>query len=656
MGNKFQIFTDRQSLKQLMTQTIQTPEQQKWAYKLQGYEFDVIYKPGRSNVVADALSRQFTNEETDSTPDSGSLLFAITSPVPRLISQLKDYFRSEPLGQEFINQFISNDKFQSQAHVKSHLLFYRDRLVIPTEAMQQELLAEFHNSPTAGHSGVKATLARLAASFFWPEMYADTKAFISTCTTCQQSKPVNQKKSGLLQPLPQPRRVWEDITMDFITHLPMSFGHSAIWVVCDRLTKAVHFMGLPNHYTTVDLARRFMVEIFRLHGFPKSIVSDRDPIFMSKFWKELFYLQGTKLRFSSAYHPETDGQSEVVNMSLEIYLRCFAGENPRSWFRFLHLVEYWFNTSHHSAIGMTLFQAMFGRPPPSLIDYIEGTATTEAIESNLHQRKLIIQALRTNLKRTRQSMKDKANAHRRDISFKPEQFVWLRLRPYRQQSVQKRPYHKLSKRFFGPFRIIRRIDAVAYELDLPEDSRMHPVVHVSLLWPYRGRVPPLELLSSSLPTQAAQNPPTTHTPSGPTPSLQHNSETKTEVNKPSFPSSHTLNPMSSLSNTRVAAQVDLSTHLANLSVQVTKSPTRVPNSAPLPDTSKTLHSPPFDPISTTISQSCPSARSTIRAIPSSPTNNEHVSNNNLEDKVLVNEECIVTRPKRKIRKPKKYLD
>ena len=120
--------------------------------------------------------------------------------------------------------------------------------------------------------------------------------------------------------------------MDFITHLPPLFGHFVIWVICDRFSKAVHFIGLPKHYTAIDLARRFAVEIFRLHGFPKSIISNRDPIFMSSFWRELFKLQGTHLKFSSAYHPETDGQSEVVNRSLEVYLRCFASDNPRIWF------------------------------------------------------------------------------------------------------------------------------------------------------------------------------------------------------------------------------------------------------------------------------------------------------------------------------------
>ncbi|XP_058775591.1 uncharacterized protein LOC131649859 [Vicia villosa] len=315
IGQKFHIYTDQKSLRDLLLQRIQTPEQQRWTAKLQGFDFEISYKPGKSNLVADALSRKFEKEE--------ALLLALSSPVPDLFSTLKKFYKTDGIWNEY------------------------------------------HQTPEGGHSGVKATLARLRASFCWPGVYLAVKNMVKHCTNCQQNKYETQKKEGLLQSLPIPDRVWEYITMDFITNLPNSRGHTVVWVLCDRLSKFVHFLPLPTHFTARDLAARFTVEIFRLHGTPRSIVSDRDPLFLSKFWKHFFKLQGTHLKYSTSYHPETDGQIKVVNRSLETYLRCFAGDHPRKWHQFLHLAEYWYNTSEHTAIHMSPFKALYGRDPQS---------------------------------------------------------------------------------------------------------------------------------------------------------------------------------------------------------------------------------------------------------------------------------------------------
>ncbi|KAJ1427537.1 Ribonuclease H-like superfamily [Sesbania bispinosa] len=234
--------------------------------------------------------------------------------------------------------------------------------------------------------------------------------------------------------------------MDFVTHLPNSFGHTTIWVICDRLTKYVHFLALPTKYTASDLAARFSVEICRLHGVPKSIISDRDPLFLSSFWKELFRLQGTTLKYSTSYHPETDGQSEAINRCLEAYLRCFAGDQPCKWYKFLHLVEYWYNSAFHSAIGMSPFQALYGRPPPKVLDYVPGSSTIKSVDTSLQKRHEIMNTLTDNLKRNKQRMEDQANKNRKDCTFEPDDWVLLRLQPYRQQTVVRRSSQKLSKR------------------------------------------------------------------------------------------------------------------------------------------------------------------------------------------------------------------
>nr|KYP36817.1 Transposon Ty3-I Gag-Pol polyprotein [Cajanus cajan] len=238
--------------------------------------FDIFYKPGRLNIVADALSRQFG--------DTQPFMSCISSPVPVLLGQLQQYFQNEPEGIAFIQQVQTSQELRNKFHIANGLIYYGARLFIPAiSELRQSLIAEFHASPTAGHSGLKPTVARLAASFYWPGLYTDTKLFIKQCTICQQNKYMPKRKPGLLQPLPIPLQVWDDLTMDFITHLPQSHGHTVIWVICDRLSKSVHFIGLPTHFSAKDLARRFSVEVCRLHGIPRSITTDRDPLFLSHF-------------------------------------------------------------------------------------------------------------------------------------------------------------------------------------------------------------------------------------------------------------------------------------------------------------------------------------------------------------------------------------
>jgi hypothetical protein len=195
-------------------------------------------------------------------------------------------------------------------------------------------------------------------------MYKDVKNFVCTCTVCQKSKYLPTNMQGLLQPLDIPENVWEDLSMDFSTHLPNSFGHTTIWVIYGRLTKFVHFVALPSKFSAQDLASRFSVEICKLHGMPKSIVSDRDPLFISSFCNELFRVQGTSLRFNTTYHPETDSQTDVVNRGLETSLRCFTSDYPKQLFKYLNLVEFWHNSIFHSAICMTPFEALYVRPLP----------------------------------------------------------------------------------------------------------------------------------------------------------------------------------------------------------------------------------------------------------------------------------------------------
>ena len=366
------------------------------------------------------------------------------------------------------------------------------------------LLHEYHATPLAGHFGVKKTFHRLRPNFQWPNMLRDIKAFVRNCQTCQQVKPVTRKNAGLLQPIPIPSNIWEDLSMDFVTHLPSSNGLTIIIVVVDRFSKGVHLGALPSHFTAFKVANLFLNIVCKLHGFPRSIISDRDPVFISSFWRELFRLSSTSLRMSTTYHPQTDGQTEVMNRTLEQYLRSFVHHSPSDWYKFLALAEWSYNTSQHSGTEFTPYEVTYGKPPPPISDYLKGSSKNEAVDTLLATRGTIYATLRNKLVKAQETMKLLADRQRRDVQYEVGQLVYVRLRPHRQNSLRSQATNKLAKRYYGPFPILERIGTVAYRLQLPETSKIHPVFHCSMLQPHHG---PLDLPVSSLPLDAVQNQP-----------------------------------------------------------------------------------------------------------------------------------------------------
>ncbi|KAJ0907443.1 putative nucleotidyltransferase, Ribonuclease H [Helianthus annuus] len=480
LGSKFRIYTDHHSLKHLLTQTIQTPEQQKWVTKLIGYDFEIHLKPGKENTVADALSRV----------DLPTML-ALSHPTALWLNEIRNYFATDPAGQRLVQQLISEPSVFPHHSVRDGLVFLKGRIMVPpVTSIRRDLLAEFHSSTLGGHSGIHATFKRLSTSFTWLGMKRDVTKCIKECSVCQAIKSPAHKPYGLLQPLPIPSDTWQDLSMDFITNLPLSKGKSHIWVIVDRLSKFAHFIPLPPHYTSITLATLFMKDIYRLHGLPKTIVSDRDPTFLSHFWKALFDQMGTKLLYSSAYHPPTDCQTEVVNRCLENYLRAFVFDKPSSWERFLFLAKFSYNTSYHTSINMTPFKALYGRDVNTLHHYTPGSNPNASIDLSLtiHQQLLI--ALKSSLEQARSRMTKQVNQKHLDKDFNIGDFVYLKLQKYRQHSVQHRKIQKLSKRFFGPYKVLQRIGKVAYRLELPPTSKIHPVFHVSLLKECHGSVHP----------------------------------------------------------------------------------------------------------------------------------------------------------------------
>ncbi|KAI3778451.1 hypothetical protein L2E82_07749 [Cichorium intybus] len=363
------------------------------------------------------------------------------------------------------------------------LLTRHGRVWVPfTGGNRKTLMEEAHKSKFSIHPGATKMYLDLREGYWWHGMKNDVARFVEECMTCRKVKAEHQKPHGKLQPLEIPEWKWEHLTMDFITKLPRTArGADTIWVIVDRLTKSAHFLAIKESSPAKKLAEIFDREIVSLHGVPVSIVSDRDTRFTSRFWRKFQEEMGTRLHFSTAFHPQTDGQSERTIQTLEDMLRACAIDFGGSWDDHLHLAEFSYNNSYHSSIKMPPYEALYGRKCRTPVCWGEVGQRVLGSTEIVLQTTEKIQVIRDHLATARSRQKSYADKRRSDLEFQVGDSVLLKVSPWK-GVIRFRKRGKLGPRFIGPYKVIARVGEVAYRLELPvELSLIHDTFHVSQL-------------------------------------------------------------------------------------------------------------------------------------------------------------------------------
>jgi hypothetical protein len=370
------------------------------------------------------------------------------------------------------------------------LLYYKGRAVVPIQkTLIQELLYLYHDDQLAGHWGVDKTKELLERKFYWPGLAADVREYVTTCSICQHTAIPRHKPYGKLEPLPVPERPWQEVSLDFITQLPSSYigtaKYDAILVVVDRYTKMAKFIPTTTDLAAPEFAALFHENIELKYGSPRGIVSDRDTRITSKFWAEVCSYSLIKRRLSTAFHPQTDGQTEILNRILEGYLRAYTSLECMNWARLLPSAEYAYNNSRSSSTKITPFKALYGYDPELRIDLPsteDSTITGEAPAALDRITRLteLRQRLREQLVLAQERQAKYYNQRHQPKQFKRGDLVKLSTRNLRLKHT------KLQPRWIGPFRILERIGSQAYRLALPEKyDRLHDVFPIQAIEEYR---------------------------------------------------------------------------------------------------------------------------------------------------------------------------
>ena len=375
------------------------------------------------------------------------------------------------------------------------------RICVPNfPTFKQRILYLHHDIPTAGHLGISKTYSQLSQRFYWKGMREYTRLYVETCPRCRASKAISQKPAGLLQPLEIPSRRWATISLDFIVGLPISDeGYDSILSVVDSLSKMAHFIPTTSTISALQFTELFVDRIVRYHGLPTTIVSDRDPKFVSEFWKVFCQKFSIKRALSTAWHPQTDGQTERINRTIEQMMRTYIQSREEEWPSLLPALELAYNCTPHSATGHSPFEIMIGENPLrtqdlDVVDTFPPIPTPQMTKAF----RLLVDRAAAHLQHAKAQQKMYADEHRRPVEFAEGDKVWVSTR-----YLVLGGNRKFQQKYIGPYRVLEKIGKAAYRVDLPPSMTIHPVFHVSLLIPDKERPQDMMGPSEWLPIEEA---------------------------------------------------------------------------------------------------------------------------------------------------------
>jgi len=506
-----EVLSDHKNLEYFTTTKLLNRRQARWSEFLSRFNFKIKYRPGKAGGKPDALTRRsgdlpkggderlkFQNQVVLKPENLDLAATMITKDVTEHVTRetidterkkhLKQAYAEDTLVKDIISAMNKGQRRHTkislaECKIQDNLLYHLDRLYIPEGGgLRLQLIKEHHDSLAAGHPGVAKTLELLSREYTWIDQRKDVERYVRNCHTCRRAKPTRHAPYGTLKPLEIPDQPWQHLTMDFVTGLPEDSGFNAILMVVDRLTKMRHLIPCRDTCSARDLAILYLNNIFRYHGLPLSIVSDRGAQFISEFWKAFCELLGIAVHLSTAYHPQTDGQSERMNAIMEQYLRAYINYQQNNWVSLLATCEFSANNHFSESLKTSPFLANYGWHPrfvDSLAPIRKAKPNTpgEEFASEIAQ---LHSTLKAELGYAQKRQAEYADGSRLPAPrYQPGDRVWLSSRHFRSE----RPSRKLDHKFLGPFEIVANVGTHAYRLSFPKSIKRHPVVHVSEIEP-----------------------------------------------------------------------------------------------------------------------------------------------------------------------------